>query len=163
MCTVPSQHQMWHFEIEVLQLNLSFWRSFWWKNEGHQNFCLWAEKYWTLDCLTVWSLTDWFWCICRFIGGTVQIEVITLSWAKQTLLRDWFIFSCSEGRFKVSWGEAAESTWTLQCYFCSPLHLFYCIFTRAFWKWDALSSVVMNFYCFQALQILVCFLSKTCA
>ncbi len=54
---------------------------------------------------SVWSLTDWFWCICRFIGGTVQIEVITLSWAKQTPLRDWFIFSCTEGWFKVSFEE----------------------------------------------------------
>ncbi len=54
---------------------------------------------------SVWSLTDWFWCICRFIGGTVQIEVITLSRAKQTPLRDWFIFSCTEGRFKVSFEE----------------------------------------------------------
>lgn len=70
---------------------------------------------------SVWSLTDWFWCICRFIRGTVQIEVITLSWAKQTLLRDWFIFSCSEGRFKVSFEEKQ----------LSPHGLFSAIFARA--------------------------------
>lgn len=59
---------------------------------------------------SVWSLTDWFWCICRFIGGAVQIEVITSSWAEQTLLRDWFIFSC-EGRSESEfWGEAADSS-----------------------------------------------------
>ncbi len=81
---------------------------------------------------SVWSLTDWFWCICRFIGGTEQIEVITLSWAKQTPLRDWFIFSCTEGWFKVSFEEKQLSPRG----FSMQSSLFYCVFTRSFWKWD---------------------------